>query len=93
MKKFDLDGFTNKIIQEIREFEENQLSYTSSDKKTMQEWVDSFLVFAGYSDEDEDEEEYLSEEYDDDFYYDDSFEYQQVINRKKYRSFRDDDMY
>jgi len=91
MKKFDLNTFIFRFTDELRQFEETQTIHAASSEKTMEEWVEAFLVYSGYSEETE--EDFLSEEYDDDFYYGDSFEYQDLVNRRKYRSFRDDDRY
>jgi len=91
MKKMDLNTFVAKFTDQIRDFEESQIMLGGEGKKTIAEWVNKFLIFSGY--EEEDEDEFASEQYDDDFYYGDSFEYQELVNRRKYRSFRDDDRY
>lgn len=91
MKKIDLNTFIAKATDELRVFEERQEILSTDSRKTMEEWINNFLIFSGY--QDEDEESLSSEEYDDDFYYGDSFEYQELVNRRKYRSFRDDDSY
>lgn len=91
MKKMDLNTFVAKFTDQIRDFEESQIMLGGEGKKTITEWVNKFLIFSGY--EEEDEDEFASEQYDDDFYYGDSFEYQELVNRRKYRSFRDDDRY
>jgi len=91
MKKIDISTFVYKITDEVREFEESQISINPEATKTMQEWVNNFLIYCGY--EEENEEEFESIGYEDDFYYEDAYGYQDVVNRKKYRSFRDDDGY
>lgn len=91
MKKIDLSSFIGKVTDELRVFEETQETLGMDSRKTMEEWINNFLIFSGY--QEEDEENFSSEEYDDDFYYGDSFEYQELVNRRKYRSFRDDDSY
>ena len=91
MKKIDISTFVYKITDEVREFEESQISINPEATKTMQEWVNNFLIYCGY--EEENEEEFESIGYEDDFYYEDTYGYQDVVNRKKYRSFRDDDGY
>lgn len=90
MKKIDLNDFVFKFNEDIREYEESQATHSPSSKRTMEEWVNNFLVFSGYT---EQEEEFGTDEYDDDVYYGDSYEYQDLVNRRKYRSFRDDDRY
>jgi len=91
MKKVDLMSFVDNISQEIRHFEESQLSFNPTAKKTMQEWVNHFMVHCGYAEEDE--ENFNIDDYENDLYYSDSYEYQELVNRRKYRSFRDDDRY
>lgn len=90
MKKIDLNTFIFRLTDEIRHFEETQMSLNPEDVKTQEQWVNHFLVFSGYEDE---EGDYETSEYEDDLYYGDSFEYQELVNRRKYRSFRDDDRY
>ena len=91
MKKIDISTFVYKITDEIREFEESQISINAEATKTQQEWINNFLIYCGY--EEKENEEFSSIEYEDDFYYDDTYEYQDIVNRRKYRSFRDDDRY
>lgn len=90
MKKIDLNDFLFKINEDIRDYEESQIAHSHGSKRTMEEWVNNFLVFSGYTEE---EEDFQVDEYDDDGYYGDSYEYQELVNRRKYRSFRDDDRY
>jgi hypothetical protein len=92
MKTINLNTFVYQFVEEVRNFEENQLTRSPNSQKTMEEWVDNFLSFAGYV-EDEDGEEFLSEEFDDDLYYGQDYQFQDLVNRRKYRSFRDDDSY
>jgi hypothetical protein len=89
MKKIDLSEFVFKINEDIRDFEESQATHSPDAKRTMEEWVNNFLIFSGYSEE----EDFQVEDYEDDLYYGDSFEYQDLVNRRKYKSFRDDDRY
>lgn len=91
MKKIDLNTFVFQFIDEVRDFEEAQTALNLDPLRTKEEWVNNFLVYSGY--ENELEEDFSREEYDDDIYYGDSFEYQDLVNRRKYKSFRDDDRY
>lgn len=91
MKKIDLVSFVDNISQEIRDFEESQLSFNPMAKKTMYEWINHFMVHCGY--EQKGEDDIGIDEYENDIYYSDSYEYQELVNRRKYRSFRDDDRY
>lgn len=88
MKKNDVSSFVLSLREELENFEHYQLSYSPHISKTNGEWVDSFLKFAGFT-EDEVEEEY-EEEYDDETYYGQDSQYEELVNRRKYRSFRDD---
>ena len=91
MKKIDLVSFVDNISQEIRDFEESQLAFNPMAKKTMHEWINHFMIHCGY--EEKSEERIDIDEYENDIYYSDSYEYQELVNRRKYRSFRDDDRY
>jgi hypothetical protein len=90
MKKIDLNTFVYNFFDEIRQFEEKQTTFDPAAEKTMEEWVNQLMIYCGY--EEEDEEESL-EDYDDSFDYLEDLGFQEVVNRKKYRSFRDDDRY
>lgn len=91
-KEMDINTFVHNFVDEIREFEESHTAYSPESHKTMKEWVSSFLIFSGY--EEEQEQEFTNdEEYDDELYYADTFSVDEVVNRRKYRSFRDDDSY
>jgi hypothetical protein len=93
MKKLDVAEFLGQLREELDNFEHYQISYTPTAEKTYSEWADSFMKFAGIG-EDEVDEEYDEEleEYDDEYGYVDSH-YEELVNRRKYRSFRDDDSY
>jgi hypothetical protein len=91
MKKIDLNSFVNQLVSELREYEDFGLQNLSETRKTMDEWVDSFLLFSGYSQDEE--EDFGYEEYDDNIYYAQDLQYGELVNRRKYRSFRDDDRY
>jgi len=86
MKKIDLSTFVYSFMDEIKEFEENQMMYDPETTRTMDEWVNSFMIYSGYEEESE-------EELDIDFDYLQDFEYRDLVNRRKYKSFRDDDRY
>lgn len=93
MKKINISSFMSLLKKEIKEYEFYQSSYSNEMLKTPDEWVESFLVFAGYQEEKEFSEQhdgdYIQELYGD---YED-FAYDELVNRRKYRSFRDDDRY
>ncbi len=91
MKKIDLSTFVYSFMDEIKEFEENQMMYDPETTRTMDEWVNSFMIYSGY--EEESEEELDIDDYDNDFDYLQDFEYRDLVNRRKYKSFRDDDRY
>jgi len=90
MKKLDLNDFIYKITEDIRDFEETQATHSPNSERTMEEWVNNFLIFSGYSEE---EDDFQVDDYEDELYYNDSYGYQDLVNRRKYRSFRDDDRY
>ena len=95
MKKVDVNLFVLNMKEELDNFAAFQLDY-SAENKTMPEWVDKFVNFAGYGENEnswdlDDEEE--DEEYDDENYYSQDYQYEELVNRRKYRSFRDDDKY
>jgi len=90
MKKINISEFVINLRNELDEYENYQTTYSSTTEKTMDEWVDSFMSFSGYMDE---TEEQFQEEYNDDFYYGQDLGFEDLVNRRKYRSFRDDDMY
>lgn len=91
MKKVDVNTFVLNLKDELDNFATFQLDY-SAESKTMPEWVDKFVNFAGYGD-DELDEDMEDEEFDDENYYSQDFQYEELVNRRKYRSFRDDDGY
>ena len=91
MKKIDLSTFVNQLISELKEYEDFSLQNSFESDKTMDEWVEGFMVFSGYSDEQNDDFGY--DEYDDEIYYSQDLKYGDLVNRRKYRSFRDDDRY
>ena len=90
MKKIDVNEFVFSLKDELDSFEQYQTTYSTTQKKKMSDWVDSFMNFAGYSEDDEDDD---FDDYEEELYYGDSFEFDQIVNRRKYRSFRDDDSY
>lgn len=96
MKKNDVTSFVISLKEDLENFEHYQISYSPTLEKTDGEWLNSFLSFAGLSDDELDsdlDEEYLDSDDDDDEYgYADSH-YEELVNRRKYRSFRDDDSY
>jgi predicted translin family RNA/ssDNA-binding protein len=89
-KEINISKFIEKISSELEDFKESQLIYSSQSTKTMEEWVENFLFFSGYSEE---REEMAFEEHDDDLYYGDIFQFEEVINRKKYKSWKEDDAF
>lgn len=91
MKKIDVNMFILKMKEELDSFESYQLTYSASSEKTTDEWVSDFMVFAGH--EDADIQDQFEEEYDDELYYGQDLQYEELVNRRKYRSFRDDDSY
>lgn len=90
MKKNDVSNFVLTLREELENFEHYQLSYSPDTTKTNGEWVDSFLKFAGFAEDEVDDEDYGDEEYDDEVYYGQDSQYEELVNRRKYRSFRDD---
>jgi hypothetical protein len=91
MKKVDVNTFVLSMKDELDSFATFQLDY-STENKTMGEWVDKFVNFAGYGD-DEVDDDAEDEEFDDELYYGQDCQYEELVNRRKYRSFRDDDRY
>lgn len=91
MKKIDLNTFVHSFKDELDSFEHYQTTFSSVEKKTMPEWVDSFISFAGFSEDEVSDS--MEEEYDDELYYGQDYQYEELVNRRKYRSFRDDDSY
>lgn len=92
MKKINISSFISLLKNDIKQYEFYQSSYSNESLKTPDEWVESFLVFAGYQEENSSkqyEDDYTEELYGD---YED-FAYDDLVNMKKYRSFRDDDRY
>jgi hypothetical protein len=67
MKKIDLSTFVCSFMDEIKDFEENQMMYDPETTRTMDEWVNSFMIYSGY--EEESEEELCIDDYDNDFDY------------------------
>lgn len=92
MKKVEISEFVFSLKSELDDFEQYQTTYSVTSKKNMSEWVDSFMDFAGYSDSIK-EEESDYDDYEEELYYGDSYEFEEIVNRRKYRSFRDDDSY
>lgn len=93
MKKININSFLSILKDEIKEYEFYQSSYSNDTTKTTEEWIESFLVFAGYQ-----EGRNFGEEFDSDYtqelYGDyEDFDYDDLVNKRKYRSFRDDDRY
>jgi hypothetical protein len=88
MKKNDVSSFVLTLREELENFEHYQLSYSPDTVKTNGEWVDSFLKFAGFAEDEVDEDG--DEEYDDEVYYGQDSQYEELVNRRKYRSFRED---
>ena len=91
MKKIDLSTFVNQLISELKEYEDFSLQNSFESDKTMDEWVEGFMIFSGYSDEQDHDFGY--DEYDDEINYSQDLRYDDLVNRRKYRSFRDDDRY
>lgn len=91
MKKIDSDQFLTLTIKELDNFTQFQSNHSTLTKKTFEEWFDSFTEFCGIKDTDD--EEYLDDEYDDELYYGQNYQFEDIVNRRKYRSFRDDDSY
>lgn len=91
MKKIDVDTFALSLKEDIDNFVSFQNDY-SNEQLTPDEWMHRFNSFSGYSDIEDDEsfEDYEDEE---EFYYGTDLQYEDVVNRRKYRSFRDDDSY
>ena len=89
MKKIDVNTFAHTLKEEVDNFVSFQSDY-SDEELTLEEWMHRFSSFSGYSDS---EEENVYEDYDEDFYYGTDLKYEEVVNRRKYRSFRDDDSY
>lgn len=90
MKKINISEFVLNLRNELDDYETYQTTYSTTIEKTMDEWVESFMNFSGYLEETEEE---FEEEYDDEVYYGQDLGFEDLVNRKKYRSFRDDDMY
>jgi hypothetical protein len=90
MKKVDVNTFVLSMKDELDSFATFELDY-STENRTMGEWVDKFVNFAGYGDDEISEDD--DEEYDDELYYGQDLQYEELVNRRKYRSFRDDDRY
>jgi hypothetical protein len=91
MKKIDSDQFLTLTIKELDNFTQFQANQTTFAKKTFEEWFDAFTEFCGIKETDDDE--YLDDEYDDELYYGQNYQFEDIVNRRKYRSFRDDDSY
>ena len=91
MKKIDLSTFVYQIFDELKDFEERQNTINCEQTKSMEDWINYFLIYSGYKEEDDDS--YENSEYLDNFDYDDEFGYEDLVNRRKYRSFREDDRY
>ena len=91
MKKMDLSSFVNQLVAELKEYEDFSIQNSFDEQKTMDEWVECFMSFCGYADEKEDD--FGFDEYDDEIYYSEDLKYEELVNRRKYKSFRDDDRY
>lgn len=90
MKYFNVSEFILLLKEELENYEHYQVSYSPATEKTMGEWVDGFMTFAGYAD-DEVKDDYEYEEYDDDKYYEQyTHEEYEFVTRKKVKSFRED---
>lgn len=89
MKNFNVTDFVVLLKKELENFEHYQISYTPTTEKTMDEWVSSFMSFSGYADE-EGELEFSNEEYDDETYYGFEPQYEELVTRRKIKSFRED---
>lgn len=89
MNKVDITEFVLSLKEELDNFEQYQTTYSTTHLKTMAEWLDKFLKFGGYEDSIEDEYEDSEEE----IYYGEDLQFEDLVNRRKYRSFRDDDRY
>lgn len=89
MNKIDITEFIFAIKEELDNFEHYQTTYSTTKLKTMAEWVDKFVKFSGYEDSLEDEYEESEEE----IYYGEDLQFEDLVNRRKYSSFRDDDRY
>lgn len=90
MKKINISDFVLNLRNELDDYESYQTTYSSISEKTMEEWVDSFMNFSGYTEETEED---FEEEYNDEIYYGQDLGFEDLVNRRKYRSFRDDDIY
>lgn len=90
MKKINISDFVLNLRNELDDYESYQTTYSSVSEKTMEEWVDSFMNFSGYTEETEED---FEEEYNDEIYYGQDLGFEDLVNRRKYRSFRDDDIY
>lgn len=88
MKKIDISDFIVSLKEEIENFEYYQLSFSSTSKKTYSEWIDSFLTFSGINEDSIESSE--EEEYESELYFGEDSQYEELVNRRKYRSFRDD---
>ena len=88
MKKVDVNTFGHSLKEDVDNFISFQSDY-SDEELTLEEWMHRFNTFAGYTEELDDD----YEEYDEDLYYGTDLQYEEVVNRRKYRSFRDDDSY
>ena len=91
MRKVDLNTFVYQLVDELKDFEERQATINPEQTKTMEEWVNYFLIYAGY--QEEEEETFSVDDYGDEYEYNDDFAYEELVNRRKYRSFRDDSSY
>jgi len=92
MKKIDSDEFLTLAIKELDNFTQFQTNHSLSSKKTFEDWVISFTEFCGIKEID-DEDSFCDDRYEDELYYDKDYQFEDLVNRRKYRSFRDDDRY
>lgn len=91
MKNITVDEFVTKAIKELDEFSLYKSNGSGLREKSFAEWFISFSEFCGVTEEQD--EEIYDEEYDDSLYYGQDLQFEGLVNRRKYRSFRDDERY
>jgi len=91
MKNITIEEFMTQAIQELDEFSVYVGNNARFREKPFTEWVISFSEFCGALENQD--EEIFDEEYDDNFYYGQDLQFEDLVNRRKYRSFRDDERY
>jgi hypothetical protein len=89
-KEINISKFFDRFLDELKDFKKSQLLYSSQTTRTMEEWVENFLFFSGYSEE---KDEFLFDEHDEDLCYDDFFEIEDFVTRKKYNSWKEEDSF